>query len=189
MAETANNNLLENEAAIVERAKTDKQAFEILYNHYFPRIYGYIFKRTGNRQIAEDIVSQTFLKVFAGLNNYQFTGYTFGAWIYKIATNNLIDHYRQAGRHQEVDLEATADIADGQAAPDELAQGIFDRETVGRVLAELPENYREIINLKYFAEMSYEEMAEILGTNVNNCRVMIFRALKQFKVEYQKYGK
>lgn len=189
MAQSASDKLLENESEIVERAKTDDSAFSVLYNHYFSRIYGYVFKRVGNRQVAEDIVSETFLKVFANIKDYQFTGYTFGAWIYRIATNNLIDHYRRFGRYREVDLEQSSEIADEKPGPADTVQALFDRQMINSVLNELPDNYREIINLKYFAEMTYEEIAEVLGTNVNNCRVLVFRALKNFEQTLKKYGK
>jgi len=94
--------MLENEAQIVEMAKKDDQAFEVLYDFYFPKIYGYIYKRVGSFDVAQDLVSITFIKVFNNLDGYQYKGYSFSAWIYRIATNNLIDYYRKANRKKEI---------------------------------------------------------------------------------------
>jgi RNA polymerase sigma-70 factor (ECF subfamily) len=189
MSSQSNHNLA-NEASIVKRAKTDDQAFEILYNHYFPRIYGYVFKRVGHQQTAEDIVSQTFLKVFVNLPNYSHQGYTFGAWVYKIATNNLIDHYRKSGKTKSVNIESIAEPTDEKrpALHEEVQQG-FDRELVNKCINQLPEKYQKIIHLKYFAQMSSKEIAEVLGISSGNARVMLHRALKHFQKIHQKYEK
>ena len=182
-------NYLENEPEIVEKAKYDDAYFEILYNHYFPKIYGYIFKRTGNHEIAEDLVSDTFMKVFANLNKYTHQGHTFGAWIYKIATNRLIDHYRKAGRQKEVDIQNIAEPADTRKRPEFLAAQSQDRILIQFVLNKLPEKHQKVLYLKFFNEMSNIEIGEALGTNPNNAGVMIHRALQNFQNIYKKYEK
>jgi len=102
--------MLEHEAELVERAKTDDRAFTILYDYYFPKIYGYIYKRVGNFDLAEDLVSSIFLKVFTNIGAYKEQGYSFSAWVYRIATNKLIDHYRKAGQKKVVSLDEVVDI-------------------------------------------------------------------------------
>jgi len=182
-------NLLENEAEIVERAKTDDKAFAVLYNHYFPKIYGYIFKRVGNHQIAEDLVSQTFLKVFTNLKNYEFQGYSFSCWLYQIATNNLIDHYRQSGRRPQTNLEVAEELADERNDIVSQVSARQDQELFSELIGQLPQRFQEVIHLRYFAELSYEEMSVQLELTENNCRVMVHRALKSFQEIYKKYGK
>lgn len=179
---------LENEAQLVEDAKTSDQAFEVLYNYYFPKIYGYVFKRIGNRQLAEDIISDIFLKVFTNLNKYQHQGYTFGAWIYKIATNKLIDHYRKASRHKEVELIEAQDFSNNT----DLERSFDvnkDLALVKTVLAKMPKRQQEVLHLRIFADMEYEEVGEILKITPNNARVLVHRSLKNFYVNYKKYEK
>jgi len=187
---TEKEDMLDNEKEIVERAKQDDQAFEILYDFYFPRIYGYVLKRVGDFSVAEDLVSKTFLNVFVNLKKYQYKGYSFGAWVYKIATNNLIDYYRKSGNRREVNIEEIRDLKDEiNDTPDELAQHIQEKKLVQKTLRLLPEKYQEVLDLKFFAEKTTTEIAEILETNENNVRVLLFRALKLFKEEYKKYEK
>jgi len=189
MTEIAASNKLENEAEIVQQAKTDDQAFEVLYNHYFPKIYGYLFKRTGNHEVTQDLVSETFTKVFTNLNKYQHQGYSFGAWLFRIATNNLIDYYRKAGKTKEIDIDQISEPVDDSPNPQQSIEAKQNREVVHRILKMLPERYQEVLNLKFFAEFSTQEIAENMGITPNNSRVLVFRALKTFDIEYKKYGK
>jgi len=183
-------NMLDNEREIVERAKQDDQAFEVLYDFYFPKIYGYILKRVGDSGTTEDLVSKTFLNVFTNLKKYQYKGYSFGAWIYRIATNNLIDYYRKSGKRKEINIEEVKELEDETSDTlDELAQHTQERKLVQGVLRLLPKKYQEVLDLKFFAERTTSEIAEILETNENNVRVILFRALKLFKEEYKKYEK
>jgi len=182
--------MLENEAEIVERAKKDDQAFEILYNFYFPKIYGYIFKRVGSFDIAEDLVSTIFLKVFTNLNKYKYKGYSFSVWIYRIATNNLIDYYRKSNQRKEVNIDDIKELEDESSnMPEELIQRSQDKKLVRQILRELPEKYQRVLYLKFFAENDNGKIAEILETSENNVRVLIFRSLKSFKEVYKKYEK
>ena len=182
--------MLDNEGEIVERAKQDDQAFEVLYDFYFPRIYGYVLKRVGDFSVAEDLVSKTFLNVFVNLKKYQHRGYSFGAWVYKIATNNLIDHYRKSGKRKKINIDEVRELKDEVSdAPDEMAQHSREKKLVREALRLLPDKYQEVLDLKFFAEKTTGEIAEILETNENNVRVLLFRALKLFKEEYKKYEK
>jgi len=178
---------LENEAEIVERAKTDEAAFEILYNHYFPRIYGYVFKRTGNRETSEDILAATFLKVFINLKKYQSRGFSFGAWLYRIATNSLMDYYRKNKNGAEVELtEADESRAIRQPAdPAGEMEKKQLRAAIEKTFSRLPERYREILQLRYFAELEIQEIAETLKISKVHVSVLIHRALECFKSKYQ----
>ena len=184
-----NVNLIENEPELVEQAKTDDHAFEVLYNHYFPRIYGYVIKRVGNRETAEDLVSTTFMKVFINLKKYDHKGYTFGAWVYRIATNNLIDYYRKKGRTKEFGTDELPDRADERDLPEDYAQKAQDRVVVEKVLAKLNKRYQKILYYKFFAEFSHREISVCMKISESNARVMTHRALKLFYKKYKKYVK
>lgn len=179
---------LANEAEIVEQAKTDDRAFEVLYHHYFPRIYGYLFKRIGQREATEDLVSETFMKVFCNLKKYQDRNFSFGCWLYRIATNSLIDYYRKTGRRAEVNLDDIAELRDHGATPEEAAALGQNRQLVHRALKEMKSRYQEILHLKFFAELDNQEIAATLGLSANNAAVLIHRALKEFSLIYKKYG-
>ena len=181
--------VLENEVELVELAKKDDAAFETLYNHYFPKIYGYVYKRTGNKEVAEDIVSATFLRVFTNLHKYTHKGHSFGSWVYKIATNKLIDHYRKTGKQKHVDIEGAGPIVDDNASPEVHVEIKIRGEDVRAVLCQISPKYQHILHLKFFGELKNTEIAEVLGISPNNAGVLLHRALKQFQKKYQSYGR
>lgn len=180
---------LENEQSIVERAKIEDQAFEILYNHYFPKIYGYIFKRTGNHEVTEDLVSITMMKVFCNIKNYKHKGYSFGAWVYRIATNNLVDYYRKKDKKKEISIEEIENKEDEGDSAYEKAKSADKKKIVKLTLIKLSKRHQEILHLKFFAELANDEIAQTLDISVNNTRVLVHRALKNFHKIYKKYDK
>ncbi|MFZ5392025.1 MAG: RNA polymerase sigma factor [Patescibacteria group bacterium] len=176
---------LQMEQELVERAKTDDLAFEQLYNLYFPKIYGFVYKRVGQKQICEDIVSEVFMKVFTNLKDYRDQGMSFGCWVYKIATNKLIDYYRSGKKQMVVGVEMMENIGSKENIGEQTANKM-EVEEIQTVISTLAENYQQIINLKFFAELSNQEIAKILKISENNAGVIIFRALKKFREEYGK---
>lgn len=175
---------LTNERELVELAKTDEASFVQLYNHYFPKIYGYVAKRTPVRVEAEDITSVVFLKVVTNLKTYTYQDCSFSAWIYKIATNCLIDHYRKVGRNPVSIVEEFPEIKDEKQNPvDDLALK-EDAAEVHAALAKLSPNYREILYLKYFGELTNQEIAETMDISPNNAGVILYRALAKFHEFY-----
>lgn len=179
---------LENEAELVERAKTDDADFEVLYYHYFPKIYSFVIKRAGNRETAEDIVSEVFLKAFTNLKKYNNRGFTFGAWLYRIAANCLTDHYRKQSRQPVAAAEEIIDNEPGKESPKKEAENKSDREAIEKVLVCLPERYSQAVYLRYFAEMEIYEIADVMKVSKAHASVLIHRALESFKHECTKTG-
>lgn len=178
---------LAQEQALIERAKTDDQAFELLYNLYFPEMYGFMMKRLGNREVSEDLISELFLKVFANLSTYERQGASFRAWLYRVATNLLIDYTRKASVRREKIVEEFPEVADRRADEYEKYARTEESEKVRILLKTLPERYQKILHLKFFAELSNTEIAEVLGDSANTVGVLVHRALKKFEEAYQTY--
>ncbi|MGI8481118.1 MAG: RNA polymerase sigma factor, partial [Chthoniobacterales bacterium] len=86
------------EQELVDRAKTDPQAFGILFDRYYPAIFGYVLRRVGKWNDAQDISSEVFLKAYKALWRYRWTGVAFSSWLYRIATNEIGMYFRRAGR-------------------------------------------------------------------------------------------
>jgi RNA polymerase sigma-70 factor (ECF subfamily) len=181
---------LNNELALIEQAKTDDQAFGILYDFYFSRIYYFILKRVGQKEIAEDIVSTIFLKVFTGLKKFQPKNeYSFSSWLYRIATNNLTDYYRHQGKQKIVNIENIIEPVDDRQDLETQVMNDVDKELVRKILNDLSPRVQEILQLKFYGELSNLEIAVVLKTTPGNAGVLIYRALKKFKLSYQKYVK
>jgi len=182
------NLILENEIEIVERAKTDEIAFKVLYDHYFPKIYKYIFRRTGNREASEDIMSNVFLKAFVNLKKYENRGYPFGAWLYKIATNQLVDYYR---RDKSKDSDNLTELEENSIPSVNFLDEVErkrNRMAIEKILVTLPERYSQIIQLRYFAELEIYEIAETLNIPKTHVSVLIHRALECFQKKGIKSG-
>lgn len=177
---------LPNEAELAGRLSHDDAAFAVLYDFYLPKIYGFICKRVGNRETTEDLVQQTFLKAFASRRGYSpQNGAGFGAWIYRIATNAVIDHYRTASKRQHLELDDSRDLPDERSGPEQHAETALDRTRLEAAIANLPERDQRVITLKYFSEFSNQEIAEVLGCSANHVGVLLFRALKKVQKTYE----
>ncbi len=184
--------LTREEYQLAERARTDDAAFSLLYERYFTKIYAYIFRRLGNREQTEDVVSVTFEKVFLHLDKFKpGGGGTFQAWIYRIATNAVIDYIRKEKHTISMapeDLPEEIHPTTGLDATHEMIK-LEDSESVQRVIKKLPQRYQEVIQLKYFSELSNIEVAEVLQISPNNAGVLLSRALKQFSEQYKRHEK
>ncbi|MBI4599030.1 RNA polymerase sigma factor [Candidatus Uhrbacteria bacterium] len=155
----------------------EQSAFDQLYERYFQKIYAFVFRRVSHREIAEDLVSEIFLKAFTHRRAFVWKT-SFSAWIYRIAANAVTDHYRTKKTADELD-DSHPDHAAGRAALNEAV----DRSLLGiqleRVLELLQERERLAVTLKFYAECTNQEIAEALKCTPNNIGVILHRALKR----------
>lgn len=167
---------------MVEDAKKDPQKFAALYDKYFDQIYRYVFRRCSDKETVHDLVSQTFYDALSHMKDYEWRGFSFSAWLYKIAHNNVLKWYRQQGRVKKVDFEEEPDFRDDKAEDvlDTLKKKDLQDE-VAEVMEKLDPQDREIIKLKFFEEVSNVEIAQIMGLSANHIGVKVFRALKKVK--------
>lgn len=173
--------MLEQERKMVEEAKKDPQNFAVLYDKYFDQIYRYVYRRVDDKDTVEDLVSQSFFDALSHIADFEWRGYPFSAWLYKIAHNNVLKWYREQGKRQTTELEEGMNTADktidyvGDLKKSEL------KSEMDVVLAQLELEEREIIRLKFYEEVSNVEIAEIMGLSANHIGVKVFRALKKVK--------
>lgn len=154
----------------------DDQAFELLYEKYFQPVYGFIVKRVGHRETAEDIASQVFMKAFAHRKTFVLKT-SFSAWIYRIATNALTDHYRK--KKPETEFVENVHENASNDSPAESMDIAWLRGELEAVLVRLNERERLAVTLKYYGELGNHEIAEVIGCTANNLGVILHRALKK----------
>lgn len=171
---------------LAEKAKTQSASFNELYDHFLPRIYGFIYKRVGNRAEAEDLASQTFLKMVEHLPNFDpgRAGASFKSWLYRIATNTVIDHYRTDHPTESLDHHTNLETADEN--PVIRAEKEEKSHSIAKIISLMPLHYQQILHLKFFADLSNAEIAASLEITENNCGVALHRALKSFQKLYNK---
>lgn len=166
--------------------KKDKDAFIEAYDLYLNDIYRFIFFKVSNKEEAEDLASQTFLKSWNHIQNNKISDYnTLKSLFYKVARNLIIDHYRKKSNKNKVSIEredgeTIALVDDGQDIHREIEASI-DFEKLEDRMKELKDDYREAITLRYVNELSVSEIADILDKKKGNVRVLIYRAIKALK--------
>jgi RNA polymerase sigma-70 factor (ECF subfamily) len=165
----------------------DKQAFIKAYDLYIDQIYRFIYFKVGSKEEAEDLTSAVFLKTWGYIREGNLTDYkTLKSLIYKIARNLIIDHYRKTSRQEKVSISISAGDCELNLIDEKqdiVKQMELKMEFAGleAKLAELKDEYREALVLRFINELSIGEIANILNKPRGNVRVLIFRALEALK--------
>jgi RNA polymerase sigma-70 factor (ECF subfamily) len=171
------NGPLPDERRLVEFAKSgDPDAFATLYDGYIERIYRYIYFRVADEQTAEDLTSQVFTKAWEKLGRYKPGGAPFIAWLYTIARNAVIDHYRT--RKEMVPLDDAVNLSADGPAPEQVVEYQFEAESLRVALKTLTEDQLQVLILKFIAGMSTDEIADQLGKRAGAVRALQMRALQ-----------
>ncbi|MBI4994647.1 sigma-70 family RNA polymerase sigma factor [Candidatus Peregrinibacteria bacterium] len=165
----------------------DEAEFSRLYEIYLPKIFGFVARRINNREEAEDLVSNIFLKVVENIKNFNPAKSSFKTWIYTIATNMMIDYFRTVARKKTCCIENAESMADQTQNPAEGALNAEQREKVFSAIRSLPERHQKVLLLRYCSDLSIVETAEALNVTENNVSVIIHRALKAFEITYKRY--
>jgi RNA polymerase sigma-70 factor (ECF subfamily) len=161
------------EQLVVSYAEGDNAAFDILLNRHKNGVFSYIYFIVHNRELAEDIFQETFIKAIVTIKQDRYTeNGKFRAWIMRISHNLIIDHFRQEKNEQTIsndecdaDLFNNSKLSDG-TVEDELvkAQILTD---VRRLIDYLPDAQREVLQLRYYKDLSFKEIADITGVSIN----------------------
>ncbi|MCB0705690.1 MAG: sigma-70 family RNA polymerase sigma factor [Saprospiraceae bacterium] len=176
---TVSDNALQLEWMEIQAAQVDRAAFRPLYDRYFEAVFRYIYRRTGDKSLADDLCSQVFLKAMQRLDKYTFKGVPFSAWLYRIAGNEIAQHFRNSSRDRVVSVEDDAlnYLAD-EVEEDDL--GAL-REVLIQSLELIREQDLEIIELRYFEGRPFKEIAEILEITESNAKIRTYRVLERLK--------
>lgn len=179
---------LENEDKLVRRAVTrDSAAFGCLYEFYLDRIYRYVYYRVGSTSEAEDLTEQVFLKAWEAIDRYEQRGVPFAAWLYRLAHNLVIDHYRGKRPTSTLDEMSEADEIGGDV--EATVQGLLEAEEVRAAIGRLNPDYQQMIVLRFVEGLSHAEVAKIVGKSEGATRVVQHRALQSLARALDKAGK
>lgn len=173
------------DAALVERAPSDKAAFGELYERYVKRIYNYIYFRTGSAQDAEDLTARVFFRAMGHIETYTDRGVPFQAWLYRIAHNLTANWHRDQGRRKVVSLE---DYIAGELIGDAPDRAVEDQEDIDRlraVLRRLPEERQQLLTLKFVDGMSNADIGAIMDRTEGAIKSLYHRTLLALRDELQ----
>lgn len=163
---------------IAQQAVADDEAFDELYEHFFPKIYNLIYARVKNAATADDIVSDVFIKMVEHLAEFDSSKASFATWLSRIATRTLTDYYRWQSHRQNVEWnDVFSPSVDEKERPEGQLLVKEGKSELLMALGKLSEREQRIIELKFWGEMSNKEIAETLDVSAANVGVILFRAM------------
>ena len=167
------------EIALIQQVKNGKtEAFGQLYDTYIKRIYDFIYYKTMHQQTAEDLTSDTFFKALRSINKFKDETGSFQAWLYRIARNTVIDHYR--AKKTTVALE---DIW-GLGSMDDIEVDVDNKVMIEKIqshLATLTSEQRDIVILRVWEGLPYKEIGAIIGKSPEACKVSFSRTVNKLR--------
>jgi RNA polymerase sigma-70 factor (ECF subfamily) len=164
------------ESALLERARDyDAAAIAELYDRYSLRIYNYVYHRVGNRSLAEDLTSTVFVRMLEAVRTSKAWRSSFSGWLYRIAHNAVVDHFRSGKQDKDLALEDTT--LPSSEHPVEAAERSITRDRVRSAIHQLTEAQGLVITLKFMQGMTNAEVAALMGKNEGAIKSLQFRGL------------
>ena len=185
---TKNKNLIE---MLVNKARTgDKDALTELYGVFREKIYRYVFFKCGNHADAEDITNEVFLRMIQSIANFQWKGIGFSSWLFKIASNLVIDYYRNKSRRNIESIEKRDYI--GETNWEQISEFLDNRDLFHAIYKDtddLTDLQKEVVNLRFIGDLSLKATAEAMSKNVNSVKAIQHAAIKKLKEKVQENKK
>ncbi|HYG01382.1 MAG TPA: sigma-70 family RNA polymerase sigma factor [Chryseosolibacter sp.] len=169
--------------SVMEAVKNGNlQQASLLFDRYHKRIFNFLARMTMDRELAEDLTQNVFLRILKYRTSYR-DGLRFQSWIYQVARNVFSDHY-QAHKNRFSDFIDVEKVEDQMADANEAEELDEKEKLLHRSLQKLPEEQRELLILTRFQHMKYEEVAAIMETTVANIKVKVHRAIMKLREHY-----
>lgn len=170
---------LEEERQLVLAAQRDRADFAPLYERYVDQIFAYVFTLTRNRELSEDVTAATFAKAIEELPRFEWRGVPYSAWLYRVASNQVARSKRRPGW-----LELDAHTASEDAVPPDIVEGLERAEGVRAAVAQLPDDQRQAVVLRFAGDLRNREIAEIMNRSEGAVKLLTFRALTSLRKRF-----
>lgn len=157
------------------------EQFGAIYDQYIDKIYRFVYLKVSSEEIAEDITSKVFLKAFEAYKKPNSQIANMGAFLYRIAGNSVIDHYREKGRTNVISSEGIPEAIDLDANIHEKAVFNADIDVIKQAIKKLNKEYQDIIIWHYLEDMTIDSIAELLEKPAGTIRVALHRGLKTLR--------
>lgn len=170
------------ERDLVDRARTgDQQAAGALYDLYVDRIYRFVLVRSGNATEAEDITAEVFVRVIEALPRFEWKDVPFSAWVFRIAHNQVVSHYRRTSSRPTQAMGEDFDVVDTQALTEQIVEQKLSMGEVYTAMQGLSELQRKVLLLRFSAGLSVKETAANLRKTENNIKVLQNKAITKLR--------
>ncbi len=168
---------------VVLAQKGESSAFEALYDHFYDQIFRYIAFKTSDSLIAEDLTEDVFLRMLESIGKFKPQGHPFSSWLFRIAHNRVIDHYRKRGRDKNVPLDTIlTTVGESQSTLDTYVETKLAMREVNQAMENLTDLQREVLNLRFAGGLSIKETAEAVNRNENSVKALQHSAVKKLRV-------
>jgi RNA polymerase sigma-70 factor (ECF subfamily) len=155
----------------------DEAALSELYDRYELKIYSYIYRRTSDQALSEDLTAQVFLKMLEAIHNERAWHSSFSGWLYRIAHNLVIDHYRSRDRQKQISLDEAPHMPDMAHSPVRAAEIALDSEALRAAIRRLTEEQAQVISLRFLEGYSFGEIAEMMDKTEGAVKALQHRAV------------
>jgi RNA polymerase sigma-70 factor (ECF subfamily) len=155
----------------------DADAIGQLFDAHHQALFRYVWSRVGERALAEDLTGDVFMRMLSALPRYQVSGAPFRAWLYQIARNLLIDHYRKTGNRMNIPLQQVETVGDAMMDLSTVVEQQLTLEGVQQALARLEATQREVVTLRFLSGLSLREVAAVLGKTESAVKALQHRGL------------
>ena len=170
---------LANEYEHIKQAQTDVDKFEILYDKYYRLIFVFILKKMANQQLTAELTSNVFFKAMINLKKFSFKGIPFSAWLYRIAINEMNQFYRKRKICNAISLDQTELI--NFLHEIDTTDIVKCQKVVIKAIEKLKDSEIQLIELRYFQDLSFKEISAIYDITENNAKVKVYRILDKLK--------
>jgi RNA polymerase sigma-70 factor (ECF subfamily) len=165
--------------ALVELARGgDADAFGLLYDHYQPTVYRFLYYRTRSQALAEDLTSETFFRALRSMAGFRWQGKDFGAWLMTIARNLATDHFKAGRTRLELTTEDMGLHDDATEGPEDTVLTSLTNETLLKALTRLPDEQRDCLVMRFLQGMSIAETAAVLGRSDGAVKQLQLRGVR-----------
>lgn len=161
---------------------SSREQFSLIYDQYIEKIYRFVYLRVSSQEIAEDITSKVFLKGWESYQKQDFKVQNMGSFLYKIASNSIIDFYRDKGKAKVISADKVPQIIEDHRT-NSLDKAVLsaDLDIIKSALSKIKKDYQDVVIWHYLEDMPAEEIALITGKTPGAVRVMIHRGLSALK--------
>ena len=169
---------------LVRRAQDgDATSFAELYERFHDKIFRYIYFKTGNPNDAEDITEDVFLRMLESINSFRWKGHPFSSWLFRIAHNLIVDHFRKRSRQKNTPLDDAGDLAGATSHEIEAELDVkLAIERVHLAMEGLTDLQKEVMSMRFAAGLSVRETAEAVGKRENAVKALQHAAIKKLRV-------
>jgi RNA polymerase sigma-70 factor, ECF subfamily len=172
---------IEYELQIIQKAQSDPNRFAPLYDKYYKQIFLFVYRRSDNEELSADLTSQVFLKAIVNLPKYEFKGVPFSAWLYRIASNEVNQHFRKNKSERTISMEDSGIERITQELSEFDEDAAFKEKILMEGMQNLSQDEIQYVELRFFEDKSFKEIGFILNITENNAKVKTYRILDKIR--------